>query len=58
MKKADFENNLKDDTKDILRKLKGYIKHHYGDRCKTQGCGCIVCQIWCIYDLFLLHSLN
>ena len=55
--KMDFENELEYETSRFLKTFENFILNGFGERCETNGIGCEICKIWCIYDLLKLFLI-
>lgn len=61
MKKSESYNSFKEiekENSDFLKVVKKFISVNYGKRCEELGEGCVICQMYCIYDLLKTHLMN
>jgi len=51
-KKIEKENN------DFLKQVKKFIVKYYGKRCGELASGCVVCEIYSVFDILQTHLFN
>jgi len=44
------EEEANEDTAKILKDMEKYFTKYYGPRCPDYEKGCIVCDVWTLYD--------
>ena len=44
------EEQMHEDTDNLIAELDGYFTKYYGPRCKEYEKDCPVCEVWKLYD--------